>query len=275
MSAHVLNLRPLNSGGNGDVYIGERSDNGECVVVKYLRDHHLPHARKAFLREVRILAQGRRGLVPLLSQDVIGKRPYYVMPYMKGGSLTRHAGRLTLAQLHSIATEVGLSLLDLHVHGVAHGDIKPDNVLISDDGHLRVADPLGNGLGCTVLFSQHHGGTPGYWAPEVQAGGAISFPGDVYSYGATLFELLTGSRPQDGQHLDPTLGNNGNAPKITEIIMACCQSDPRKRPSMQEVLRILRGEEWTAIQTERMQRQGLLAAVCVIGLVCVGLRLAK
>jgi serine/threonine protein kinase len=176
MSAQVLDLRPLNSGGNADVYIGRRSDNGEQVVVKYLRDHNLPHARKAFLREVRILAQGRRGLVPLLSQDMNAERPYYVMPYLKGGSLTRHAGRLAANQLHAVATEVGLAVADLHAHGVAHGDIKPDNILIADDGHLRVADPLGNGIGCTVLFSQHHGGTPGYWAPEVRTGGANFFP---------------------------------------------------------------------------------------------------
>jgi serine/threonine protein kinase len=203
------------------------------------------------------------------------ERPYYVMPYLKGGSLTRHAGRLAEAQLQAVATEVGLSLADLHAHGVAHGDIKPDNVLISDDGHLRVADPLGNGMGCTVLFSQHHGGTPGYWAPEVHAGGAISFPGDVYSYGATLFHLVTGCRPQDGQQLDRTMGSNVGAPKIMEIIMACCQSDPTTRPTMPEVLRILRGEHWTAIQAERIQRQGFLAVVCLIGLLFVGVRLAK
>jgi serine/threonine protein kinase len=275
MSAQVLNLRPLNSGGNADLYIGQRSDNGEQVVVKYLRDHNLPHARKAFFREVRILAQGRRGLVPLLSQDMNAERPYYVMPYLKGGSLTPHAGRLVANQLHAIATEVGLSVADLHAHGVAHGDVKPDNVLIADDGHLRVADPLGNGVGCTVLFSQHHGGTPGYWAPEVRAGGAISFPGDVYSYGATLYELLTGRRPQDGQRLDPTSESYLDAPMIMGIITACCQSSPSARPSMQEVLRMLRGERWATIQAARMQRQGLLATVCVIGLVCAGLRLAK
>jgi len=55
MSHPILNLRQLGSGGNGDIYIGQRSDTGEWVVVKYLRESHLPYARKAFEREVRIL----------------------------------------------------------------------------------------------------------------------------------------------------------------------------------------------------------------------------
>jgi hypothetical protein len=57
MNSTIVNLRPLEAGGNGDLYLGQRSDNGEHVVVKYLREHQLPHARKAFAREIRILLQ--------------------------------------------------------------------------------------------------------------------------------------------------------------------------------------------------------------------------
>jgi serine/threonine protein kinase len=203
--------------------------------------------------------------MPLLFADMKAERPYYVMPYLMGGSLTRYAGRLTDNQLHTIATEVALALAGLHAAYVAHGDVKPDNVLVSQDGRLQVSDPLGNGVGCTVLFSEHHGGTPGYWAPEVRAGGPISYAGDVYSFGATLYELLTGRRPRDGQRLDPSSEGYVNAPKIRQIITACCQSDPHARPSMQEVLRMLRGEQWADIQASRKQRQELVSAACVIG----------
>ena len=133
-----------------------------------------------------------------------------------GGSLTRYAGRLTENQLHAVAADVGRTLAVLHAGYVAHGDIKPDNILVSQDGRLQVADPLGNGVGCTVLFSEHHGGTPGYWAPEVCAGGPISYAAEVYSYGATLYELLTGRKPQDGRRLDP--GLEGNAQTIRQLI---------------------------------------------------------
>jgi serine/threonine protein kinase len=265
MSYQIVNLRSLHSGGNGDLFIGQRSDNGEHVVVKYLREYRVSHARKAFAREVRILARGLRGLMPLLLADMKVERAYYVMPYLMGGSLTRYAGRLTDGQLHNIAEELALTLAALHASYVAHGDFKPDNILVSADGRLQVADPLGNGFGCTVLFSEHHGGTPGYWAPEVRAGGPISYPGDAYSYGATLYELLTGRRPRDGQRLDPSAEGFVNAPKIQQIVIACCQSDPRSRPNMQEVLRMLRGEDWKDIQVARKQRQELVSAACVIG----------
>lgn len=264
MSYQIVNLRALNSGGNGDLFIGQRSDNGERVVVKYLREFHLAHARRAFAREAGILARKLQGLIPLLFANTAAERPYYVMPYQKGGALTQYAGRLTDGQLEIIGAELARTLANLHAAYEAHGDVKPDNVLVTHDGRLQIADPLGNGTVFTMLFSENHGGTPGYWAPEIRAGGSISRAGDVYSYGATMYHLQTGRRPKDGQRLDPASEGYRNAPRIREIIAACCQLDPGARPSMQEVLRILGGEQWADIQGARKQRQEL-AAACVIG----------
>ena len=98
-----------------------------------------------------------------------------------------------------------VTLANLHAGYDVHGDVKPDNVLVTQEGRLQVADPLGNGSVFTMLFFENHGGTPGYWAPEVRAGGPISYAGDVHSYGATLYELLTGRRPRDGQRLGAAL----------------------------------------------------------------------
>ncbi len=253
MSHQILILQRLSSGGHADVYLGQRIDNGEQVAVKFLREHEIPDARKAFLREIRILGLQLRGLIPLISWDMKAERPYYVMPLM-GGSLTRYGGHLVDGQLHSVAVEVD-----------AHGDIKPDNILLSHNGQLHVADPLGNGAHCTMLFAENHGGTPGYWAPEVRAGRPISRAGDIYSYGAMLYHLLTGRKPRDGQRLDPASEGYTNAPKIREIIVACCHFEPKARPTIQEVLRMLRGEEWAKIQAERKQRRELLTAACVVG----------
>jgi eukaryotic-like serine/threonine-protein kinase len=276
MSCTIVNLRPLQAGGNGDLYLGQRSDNGEHVVVKYLREHHLPHARKAFAREIRILGRQLRGLVPLLSSDLVGGRPYYVMPYLPGGPLTQYAGRLLDGQVHAVAMEIAMTLATLHAANIAHGDIKPDNILVTHDGHLQVADPLGNGVGCTMLFSQNRGGTPGFWAPEVCAGAPISYPADVYSYGALLYQLLTGRKPNDGQKFDPVSDGYVNAPIVVQVIVACCCNIPAARPTMQEVLRILRGEKWSEIQAERKKRDEQIVAICVFGaLAALGLALAK
>ncbi len=265
MSSQVVIIRALHSGGNGDLFIGQRSDTREYVVVKYLREWHLAHARRAFAREVRVLERRLRGVMPLLFADTATERPYYLMPYLMGGSLTRYVGSLTDSQLQTIATELAGTLANLHAGYDVHGDVKPDNVLVTQDGRLQVADPLGNGTVFTMLFSENHGGTPGYWAPEIRAGGPISYAGDVYSYGATLYHLLTGRRPRDSQRLDPSLERCMSAPKIRQIIAACCQSDPHARPRMQEVLRMLRGEQWADIQAARKQRQELVGAACVIG----------
>ena len=160
MNLYFVIVRHLHSGGYGDVFVAQRSDTGEQVVVKRLRDAHLQDAKKAFVREVKILSRECPGLIRLLAWDLNADPPYYVMPYM-GGSLKEYAGRLTAEQLRSVAGELATALANLHAQSIYHGDIKPDNVLVSWDGQLQVADPLGNGFGCTVLFSQNRGGTPG------------------------------------------------------------------------------------------------------------------
>ena len=268
MKYPILNLRQLSAGGNGDLYVGQRSDTSEFVVVKFLRESHLPHARKAFEREVRILQRKLRGVVPLISGDLVSKRPYYVMPYFNGGHLTQHAGRLLDVQLHSVAFQLAQTFATLHAARIYHGDIKPDNILVTGDGRLQVADPLGNGIGCTVFFSQNHGGTPGYWAPEVRSGAEISSAGDVYSYGATLYHLLTGRRPQDGQRMDPRSEGYGHLPAICELISVCCGAIPASRPTMLEICLILQGKGWSDIVAARERRKEQLAAVSFIA--CLG-----
>src|SRR5712692_4302496 len=95
MSYQVHLLRPLASGGNADVQLGQRSDTRAYVVVKYLREWHLDHARKGFAREVRILDKNLPGMVPILFSDVKAERTYDVMPELAGGPLTGHPARLS------------------------------------------------------------------------------------------------------------------------------------------------------------------------------------
>lgn len=269
MSYRIQLLRQLGAGGNGDIYIGQRLDTLEFVVVKYLREPHLPHARKAFQREVRILQRRLRGIVPLISADLVSERPYYVMPYLTGGPLTERAGRLFDVQLHNVAFDLAQTFATLHAANIYHGDIKPDNILVSGDGSLQVADPLGNGIGCTFLFSQNRGGTPGYWAPEVRNGAVISGAGDVYSYGVTLYQLLTGRKPQDGQEFDPRAEGYAHLPVICEIISVCCDANPAIRPTMLEICLMLQGKRWSDVLAARKKREEQTAALCFIGAVGV------
>lgn len=267
MSYQVILLRPLASGGNADIHLGQRSDTGARVVVKYLREWHLEHARKAFAREVRILGQNLPGMISILFADLKAQQPYYVMPYLPGGSVSRHAGRLSPQQLLALASESACSLAALHSRHIAHGDFKPDNLLVTEQGNLRLADPLGNGFGCTVLFSQNHGGTPGYWAPEIKNGQPISREGDVYSFGVTLHHLATGINPRDEQPRDLSLRVFKTQPQLAEIIAACCQTLPADRPNMQEVLRMLGGARWADVQQARQQQRVL--ALCAVTFIAI------
>lgn len=271
----ILNCRRLDSGGYGDVFLGELSDTGQTVVVKVLRDYQMPHARRAFEREVRILKRQLNGMVPLLFANMNAQPPYYGMPWLSG-TLTQYAGRLRESQLNAVAMQIASTILNLHMGGDTHGDIKPDNILVSAEGEIHVGDPLGSGVAFTLFFSDKHGGTPGYWAPEVRGGQAISKLADVFSIGATLYHLMTGQRPQDNQRLDNLCQRYPAFPKICEVIAACCQVDPRARPTMQEAVHILRGQSWKDIQEERKQRQELLiGGVSLMAFITAGVLLSR
>jgi serine/threonine protein kinase len=236
----VLDLKPLDQGGFGDVYLGRRSDTGEQVVVKFLRESGLHQARKLFEREIRVL--GRRvhhRIVELLGFNLNAERPYYIMPYVSGGSILSRAGRLSSWELQTIALQLSEAIEALHREEIAHGDIKPDNVLL--DGHEPVlTDPMGNGAGCTLSLHTQWGGTPGYWAPEVERGGSISKAADVYSFGATMFHLATGVRPHDGMNLDIHTGRPEDE-VLRQVILAACKETPEDRPSISQLRGMLMG----------------------------------
>jgi serine/threonine protein kinase len=271
--AHFVRVRHFASGGNGDLYVGQLRNTGDMAVVKVLREFRDPHARRAFEREVQILGRNLPGVVPLLFADTRAEQPYYVMPLLSGGPLSQYVGRLDGKQAYAVAAEMARTLAHFHAAIGSHGDYKPANVLVSSTGELKVADPSGNGLGCTLFVAQNPAGTVGYWAPEVAVKG-ISREGDVYSFGASIYELVTGWPPRDGQQFGPTPWQQAGAPKLWEVIACCCQADPKARPTMQEVVQMLEGATWGEIQAARQRTMEVLKGIGIaagIVLVVVGL----
>jgi serine/threonine protein kinase len=263
---HFKQIRLLDAGGFGDAYLAQRMDNQELVVLKYLREPHLPEHRRVFLREIKILERGIRGVVGLVAKNVECPTPFYVMPYLAGGSFLSWTGKLSPGQLQAVAVDLVAALRDLHSQWMYHGDIKPANLLLDGNGRAHVADPLGNGAGCTVLFGFNHGGTPGYWAPEVRRGGQISASGDIYSVGATLHHLATGVVPQDDVPFDMSHLGGSDLTTIRRAIRACLALDPSARPDAADLLRILNGESWESIRQGREEVvKGALAIVAVFG----------
>ena len=223
-------VRPLNSGGRGDVHLYYFRTKNLQVAVKFLRDSHLRHQKRAFFREIDMLAKELPGMVKLLDFNKLANPPYYVMEYLGGGTLTQYAGRLPEDHLLTLARGLANVLATFHSKCGPHGDYKPDNIFAAQDGKLKLGDPAGNGFGFSVLLAPARGGTPGYWAPEIQNNGTVSPQADVFSFGATLYHLVTGRRPVDGQQLDP-LANGLMCPaRLREVILLCLEQTRKPDP---------------------------------------------
>jgi serine/threonine protein kinase len=244
-------LRHLASGGAGDVWLGVWKNTGALVVGKSLRENANPDARRGFAREVRILLRNFPGMVRVFAADVSGPRPYYVMEFLPNGSLTAWAGRLNRDQLRLIVSDAAAYLASLHAAAIAHGDVKPDNMLLDQNGRLRISDPIGCGWGCTHLFAENRGGTPGYWAPEILRDAVISPAADVWSFGATVHHLATGVRPRDGVPFSLRAPIFFIAPELAEIVRACCNTDASKRATMGDIPALLSGGSWDRIHANR------------------------
>jgi serine/threonine protein kinase len=258
-----IGLRPFRRGGNGELFLGRWGATGATVVIKYLRNFGNPRARDVFANEVRVLLRGYVGVVPVLSWDLGGERPYYVMPYLECGNLMAWAGRLNDAQTTAIAETVARTLSAMHANGDLDGDLKPENLLIDGAGKIWLADPIGNAAPPISWVKPCHGGTPGYRAPEVRAGFPISSSADVYSFGAMLYHLLTGNAPVECQRLDTIIQGFWMNDVLRGVITTCCNPDPSERPTMTEVLQLLSGKEWAIVRAERVQRQ-VVGAVLLI-----------
>src|SRR5260370_10668691 len=99
----AINLRPFSSGGRAEIFLGNLRHDGSPVIVKSLRDAHLPHNRQAFLREMNIMSMQIPGMVRFIAANKTAQPPFYMMEYLPGVTLLHYAGRLSQIQHHDIA----------------------------------------------------------------------------------------------------------------------------------------------------------------------------
>lgn len=245
----------IDRGGMGAVYQAKQKALGRMVAVKMLppalRNRRVFAER--FHREARILAKlSHRHIVSIYDYGEIpgGGSMFYAMEYVKGTNL-RHLmrkGDMTPRQMLTIVTQICDALQYSHHKGVIHRDVKPANILIDEQGNVKVADfglakKLGldaDGQGLTSASDAL--GTPDYIAPEAMTRDQhVDHRADIYSLGVMLYEMLTGSVPR-GLGWDPPSRAAGADARLDVVVSTALQTNPNKRyQQVSDVSRALQG----------------------------------
>jgi serine/threonine-protein kinase len=198
--------RELGRGGMGAVYLAEQPGLGREVAIKELILSAVadPVALKRFMQEAQVMARtSHPNLVQVHDLEQIGEANYIVLEFVRGKSLrdALNQGALPLPQTFAIMHGVLQALDYAHKRAIVHRDMKPENVLLSDEGDVKVAD-FGiarlmddSGAGSTATKTGTTVGTPQYMSPEQVASSKVDGRSDLYSAGIMFYELVVGQPP--------------------------------------------------------------------------------
>ncbi|MCR5179374.1 MAG: Stk1 family PASTA domain-containing Ser/Thr kinase [Lachnospiraceae bacterium] len=241
-------LEKIGTGGMSDVYKALDHKLNRNVAVKVLKQEFSENEN--FVSKFRVEAQAAAGL---MHQNIVNvydvgdeKGIYYiVMELVDGITLKKYIEkkqRLTVKEAVSIAIQVAMGLEAAHNNHIIHRDIKPQNIIISKEGKVKVTDfgiakaATSNTITSNVMGSVH------YTSPEQARGGYSDAKSDIYSLGITLFEMLTGRVPFNGdttvaiaiKHIQEALPTPRDfAPdtpiSVEKIVLKCCQKSPDRR----------------------------------------------
>ena len=194
-------LRLLGTGGSAAVYLAERSDGtfAKRVAVKLLPPAFLP-LRDRFVRERELLAcLEHPNIARLLDAGVTADHLLYlVMEYVEGVPIDRYCAerRLTIRQRVALLLQVCAGVAHAHRNLIIHCDIKPENVLVTADGIVKLLDfGIARPLDPAGAVTRNRPATPAYSSPEQLEGRALTTMSDVYSLGVLAYVVLTGSGP--------------------------------------------------------------------------------
>ncbi|MCM2315030.1 MAG: serine/threonine protein kinase, partial [Thermoanaerobaculia bacterium] len=222
----ILSL--IGAGGMGEVWRARDTRLGREVAIKVLPDEFVENADRLarFEREARVLASfNHPRIASIFGLDQHEGRMLLVMELAPGETLAQRIGRRPIAvrEAMEIAMQIAEALEAAHEKGIVHRDLKPANVKVSDDGEVKVLD-----FGIAKVFEQDEisggnddtksptvvktasgagmiMGTAAYMAPEQARGRKVDRRADVWAFGATLWEMLTGTRLFSGETVTDTL----------------------------------------------------------------------
>jgi serine/threonine-protein kinase len=219
-------LEAMAAGSMGVVYKAERVPVGKLVAIKFL---HAPFANDAeflarFERETRVMSKlAHPNCVSVVDFGVWDGAPYLVMEYVSGTTLRQliDNGALPARRALALVRQIAAGLAHAHAQGVVHRDVKPANIMISEEigtgDHVRILDfglaRLRGAVGRDATQANVVVGTPNYMAPEQTVGGGlIDARTDIYAVGVVLFEMVSGDRPFQADDTLALLGMHRAAP---------------------------------------------------------------
>jgi serine/threonine protein kinase len=241
----------INSGGMADIWLATDANNkGYALRLMHQRLRFDFAARRRFVRGCEILSKIRDhdGIIGYQEHGKINGQLYLLMEYVEAENLkdlyTRHDPVL-LENVAQILIDMGAALEHMHENGFMHLDFKPENVLVTRNGKVRLVDfdlaqPIPEQ---PKKFSKKNPGTPAYMAPEQLQGLPLSHRADIFSYGVSAYELLTNQKPFPGENpgeiLKKQLDRTGFvSPRelnpdmplgLEKVILRCLELEPERR----------------------------------------------
>ena len=240
----------VGSGGMADVYKAKDHKLNRFVAMKVMKPEFSSDTN--FISKFQREAQAAAGLAHPNVVNVfdVGEDQgvnYIVMELVEGITLKEYIskkGKLTVKEATSIAIQVAMGLEAAHNRNIVHRDIKPQNIIISTDGKVKVTDFGIARAASSNTISTNAMGSVHYSSPEQVRGGYSDYKSDIYSLGITMYEMVTGMVPFDGdttvaiaiKHLQeemipPSEITPDLLHSLEEIIMKCTQKSPDRRYS--------------------------------------------
>ncbi|MDO8550718.1 MAG: protein kinase [Ignavibacteria bacterium] len=273
--SHYKILEKLGEGGMGVVYKAEDIKLKREVAIKFLPDYISSNQeeRKRFEIEAQAAASlNHPNICTIYSIEEADDQTFIVMEYIEGKELkdiveTNRDMSLPINDVLKYAVQIAEGLEAAHKKGIVHRDIKSSNIMISEDGKVKIMDfGLAKLFNSQVTKSNQTLGTLSYISPEQLQGLKVDFRADFWSFGVVLYEMLTGTLPFQGDYEatviyailneDPKAIQNyrSDVPEnIISLVSSMLQKDPDKRiSSMNELMEKLK----TKISTQEIKANG-------------------
>jgi len=254
----------IGSGGMAEVYKAHDRLLARPVAIKILHAEYRSDVEfiERFHREAKAAARlSHPNIVSIYDVGVAGNDHYIVMEYVQSSTLKKKMqdeGPLDILTATSIAKDIANGLTHAHANNIVHCDIKPHNILMTDDGHAKITD-FGIARAVTESTLTYGGNVIGsvhYFSPEQARGGAITPKSDVYSLGIVLYEMLTNKLPFTGDNpvaiamkhieeepISPSRYRPQIPPMLEAIVCRAMSKSPEIRPSSFELVQELSNVE--------------------------------